>query len=196
MGRFTVVGLGPGSPEYLLPLARQVIEEAETLAGGRRHLAPFEGGKKKLIFLENGLESLLDAVDSRRESERIALLLSGDPCIFSLLGRIAARFSPGDYEVVPGLSSFQLLFTPLSSRNEGTPGEQRRQATRVLLERCPSREPSRALSRQRGCTARRGSPDALLPRLGELGAGGRRLPEETGFSGPPGDAGGKAGVPE
>ncbi len=116
MGRFTVVGLGPGSPEYLLPLARQVIEEAETLAGGRRHLAPFEGGKKKLIFLENGLESLLDAVDSRRESERIALLLSGDPCIFSLLGRIAARFSPGDYEVVPGLSSFQLLFARLASR--------------------------------------------------------------------------------
>ena len=42
--------------------------------------------------------TLLDAVDEHRKLGRVALLLSGDPCLFSLLGRIAGRFPSGDYE--------------------------------------------------------------------------------------------------
>ena len=119
MGRFTVVGLGPGDDSCLLPCARRAIREAEILAGARRHLEPYEKSGKTLLFLEKGVDDLLDAVDEHRKLGRVALLLSGDPCLFSLLGRIAARFSSGEYEVVPGLSSFQLLFARLAS----LPGE-------------------------------------------------------------------------
>ncbi|HRV98847.1 MAG TPA: precorrin-6y C5,15-methyltransferase (decarboxylating) subunit CbiE, partial [Aminobacteriaceae bacterium] len=72
-------------------------------------------------LLEKGVDDLLDAVDEHRKHGRVALLLSGDPCLFSLLGRIAGRFPSGDYEVVPGLSSFQLLFARLASL-PGEPG--------------------------------------------------------------------------
>ncbi len=119
MGRFTVVGLGPGDDSCLLPCARRAIADAEILAGARRHLEPYERSGKTLLFLEKGVDNLLDAVDEHRKLGRVALLLSGDPCLFSLLGRIAGRFPSGDYEVVPGLSSFQLLFARLAS----LPGE-------------------------------------------------------------------------
>lgn len=113
MEKIAVVGVGPGSEEYLLPAARKAIEEADMLAGGPRHLAPYENSGRELIPLEGSLDEFLDLLDRKRPSGRIALLLSGDPCFYSLLGKISSRFTPDEYEVFPGLSSFQLLFSRL-----------------------------------------------------------------------------------
>ncbi|NLK20089.1 MAG: precorrin-6y C5,15-methyltransferase (decarboxylating) subunit CbiE [Synergistaceae bacterium] len=113
MGKITVVGVGPGSGAYLLPAAREAIEGADILAGGARHLAPYRGDGRELIPLEGKLDPFLDLLDEKRRRGNVALLLSGDPCFYSLLGKISARFSPEEYEVVPGLSSFQLLFARL-----------------------------------------------------------------------------------
>ncbi len=85
------------------------------VAGARRHVDCFAGDTQSRLYMEGGLDSFLDEVARSARSERVALLLSGDPCLFSLLGRIASRFHPGEYEVLPGLASFQLLFARLAS---------------------------------------------------------------------------------
>ena len=113
MDRFTIVGIGPGTDEYLLPAAKKAIKEADTLAGAARHLAPYMKTGKKTLSLDEGLDDMLDAIAARKSSEKIALLLSGDPCIYSLLGKVAARFPSGEYKVLPGVSSVQLLFSRL-----------------------------------------------------------------------------------
>lgn len=113
MGKITVVGVGPGVEDYLLPAARNAIDGADILAGGPRHLAPYKRDGRELIPLEGKLDPFLDLLDEKRREGKVTLLLSGDPCFYSLLGKISSRFSPDEYEVVPGLSSFQLLFARL-----------------------------------------------------------------------------------
>lgn len=113
MARLAVVGVGPGPEEWLLPAAAKAIEEAAILAGGPRHLATYGDSGKELLPLEGPLSPFLDSLKEAAGRAETALLLSGDPCFFSLLGKLSERFSPGEFEVFPGLSSFQLLFARL-----------------------------------------------------------------------------------
>ena len=39
--KIIVAGIGPGNPDYMVPMARQVIAEAKVLVGGRRALGQF-----------------------------------------------------------------------------------------------------------------------------------------------------------
>ncbi len=120
MDRITVVGIGPGSDGFLVPAAKDAIAGAEILAGAPRHLVPFNGSGKILLPMEGELDSFLDVLAEKRHCGKTVLLLSGDPCLFSLLGKITARFSPDEYEVIPGVSSFQLLFAKLGIQWNGT----------------------------------------------------------------------------
>jgi precorrin-6Y C5,15-methyltransferase (decarboxylating) len=120
MDRITVVGIGPGSDGFLVPAAKDAIAGAKILAGAPRHLVPFNGSGKILLPMEGELDSFLDVLAEKRHCGKTVLLLSGDPCLFSLLGKITARFSPDEYEVIPGVSSFQLLFAKLGIQWNGT----------------------------------------------------------------------------
>lgn len=44
--KFTIVGMGPGHPDFVLPIASRMLDEADMIIGGRRHLAPFKDSKK------------------------------------------------------------------------------------------------------------------------------------------------------
>jgi len=104
--RFTVVGMGPGDGSYVLPAAEAAIAAADLLIGDERHLARYPG-KPGLPF-KGGIASVLDRVDEERRRVALAVLVSGDPCLYSLGRAVARRFAPCDYELVPGLSSVQL----------------------------------------------------------------------------------------
>ncbi len=114
MDRIAVVGVGPGPEDYLLPAAREAIAGADILAGGPRHLEPYRESPARPLPLEGSLDAFLTA-SKKRHTGRVALLLSGDPCFYSLLGKMGARFAPEEYEVIPGVSSFQVLFARLES---------------------------------------------------------------------------------
>jgi precorrin-6Y C5,15-methyltransferase (decarboxylating) len=104
----TVVGVGPGSREYLLPAAAEAVREADILVGGRNALALFEALGKEQQQIGSDLESVLDYIDTARRDRRVAVLLSGDPGFYSLLPRLRQRFGPGGISVIPGISSLQL----------------------------------------------------------------------------------------
>ena len=116
MGRLAIVGVGPGPEKWLVPEAKRAIEEAAVLAGGPRHLAPYRASGKELLPLEGPLAPFLDRLKEAAKRAPTALLLSGDPCFFSLLGRLSEGFSPDEYVVFPGVSSFQLLFARLGAQ--------------------------------------------------------------------------------
>ncbi len=106
MRPFAVVGMGPGGPDYLLPVARRAIEEADFLMGAVRHLAQFPD--KPGLALSGSVEAFLDRLAEAATDCRVALLVSGDPGFHSLLGAVRRRFPRGAYEIFPGLSAFQL----------------------------------------------------------------------------------------
>ena len=120
MDRIAVVGVGPGTGNYLLPAAREAIAGADILAGGPRHLEPYRESGKALLPLEGSLDAFLDRLEEKRHTGRVALLLSGDPCFFSLLGKLGTRFPREELEVIPGVSSFQVLFARLGIQWNGT----------------------------------------------------------------------------
>lgn len=104
----TVVGAGPGSREYLLPLAWDAVEDADLLVGGRSALSLFEAAEKEQIQIKGDLQGVLDYIAEVRETKRVVVLLSGDPGFFSLLPRLRKRFGGENLRVIPGISSLQL----------------------------------------------------------------------------------------
>ncbi len=63
-----VIGIGADGLQGLSPAARALVETAEVLVGGERHLAMMPvGGAERLIW-ELPLEQSLDAIRARRES--------------------------------------------------------------------------------------------------------------------------------
>jgi precorrin-6Y C5,15-methyltransferase (decarboxylating) len=104
----TVVGVGPGSEEYLLPVARKAILAADVLVGGRNALALFDSLGKEQCRIGSDLDGILAYIDDARQDRRVAVLLSGDPGFYSLLPRLRQRFGAGDICVIPGVSSLQL----------------------------------------------------------------------------------------
>ena len=106
MNRFVVVGMGPGEGDYILPAGEAAIRGADVLLGDERHLARYPN--KRGIPFPRGTERMLEAIDRERRAGSLAVLVSGDPCLYSLHRSIAERFSAEEYELVPGLSSLQL----------------------------------------------------------------------------------------
>jgi precorrin-6Y C5,15-methyltransferase (decarboxylating) len=107
MGKIFVVGVGPGSKEFLTPFCKKVVEDADILIGGRTALSLFQGKMKKVI---GDLEETLDFI-RRNRHRNIAVLASGDPGFYSILSLIIKNFPREEVEVVPGISSMQLCFS-------------------------------------------------------------------------------------
>ncbi|MEN1760204.1 precorrin-6y C5,15-methyltransferase (decarboxylating) subunit CbiE [Anoxynatronum sibiricum] len=118
-----VVGMGPGHPRYLLPEARETIENCQVLAGAPRLVAPYEKGPWELIPLKGPVTDFLKQVADRRQASdtpAVAVLVSGDPGFHSLLPRLTSHFGPEKLRVVPGISSLQLFCSRLGlSWSEG-----------------------------------------------------------------------------
>ncbi len=106
-----IVGMGPGDGRHLLPAALEAVAVADVIAGDERHTGPLRRRypDKDFVSSDGGLDRLLDALEEVRLRRRVALLVSGDPCLYSLRAAADRRWGPGAYALVPGLSSFQLL---------------------------------------------------------------------------------------
>lgn len=117
MKRLAIVGMGPGGLDYLTQAAERAIDGADILIGAPRFLSLFPG--KPGLALPRGVDETLRLLETEGELRRVALLVSGDPGLYSLLAAVRARFGRDAYEVVPGVSSFQLAFAKAGLGWEG-----------------------------------------------------------------------------
>lgn len=60
--KLIVVGIGPGSKDYILPAAMEAIENAAVLAGGRRALSGFAVDRQKQIVIGADIESAVNEI--------------------------------------------------------------------------------------------------------------------------------------
>ena len=104
-----IVGCGPGSPDYLTPLARQGVEQAEVLIGASRLLDLFPEHPGERVVVGADLEGVLREIDARRH-RKLAVLVTGDSGLCSLAQPVLKRFGRDACELVPGLSSIQVAF--------------------------------------------------------------------------------------
>jgi len=85
MNKILVLGIGPGSPDYLLPAVRKAAQSCQILAGGRRQLELFKEYGKEELLLGSSLEELMTSLQEARQRARVGVLVSGDPGLYRKL---------------------------------------------------------------------------------------------------------------
>lgn len=107
MNKVYIIGIGPGSIDYLLPVAKKEIEGCDLLIGAKRLLLLFKYLGKEVIPLEENFDKIISYLNMRKE-KKIAFLVSGDPGLFSLLDRISKILNKEEYTVIPGISNISV----------------------------------------------------------------------------------------
>jgi precorrin-6Y C5,15-methyltransferase (decarboxylating) len=101
-----VVGLGM-SPADLTPRAREIIQEAQVLVGGRRLLDYFPEHQGMKIPLGREPEGTLRQLASLAETRRVVVLASGDPNFYGV-GPLVVRVLGAEQVVIhPNLTAVQ-----------------------------------------------------------------------------------------
>ncbi|WP_329887042.1 precorrin-6y C5,15-methyltransferase (decarboxylating) subunit CbiE [Pseudoramibacter faecis] len=117
MYKIKVVSLGPGHPDYILPVAKRAIAEAEVICCGRRHLESFDAMGKTVHIIGSGGEKLTTVMAKAAAvypTQKTALVVSGDCGFYSLLSYARKVIGPAHVEALPGISSLQYLFAKIS----------------------------------------------------------------------------------
>jgi precorrin-6Y C5,15-methyltransferase (decarboxylating) len=130
-----VIGIGEDGFASLSPVARTLIDVAEVLIGGERHLAmvPTREGSEDVERLAwpSPIAPLVERIPKMR-GKRVCVLATGDPMCFGIGTTLARLVAPEEMSILPGVSAFALaaarLVWPLDSVEtinlQGRPVEQ------------------------------------------------------------------------
>lgn len=108
-----VIGIGPGSPDYLLPVALSAVRDCQVVIGSPRALKLFDLTGKRSHSLDGDLASIIPLLKNRAHEETVGVLVSGDPGFYSFLTYLRRHLQPEEIEVIPGISSVQVAFARL-----------------------------------------------------------------------------------
>jgi cobalt-precorrin-7 (C5)-methyltransferase len=119
MAKITIVGAGPGSPDYVTPIARKTVRSAALVVGAERVLSLFKDdikGETLKLTAKNLNDALRQCAEYAKRGKSVALLSTGDPGFAGLLRtfRNATEGKNVEVEVVPGVSSLQACAAKLA----------------------------------------------------------------------------------
>ncbi|CQR25634.1 cobalt-precorrin-6Y C(5)-methyltransferase [Streptococcus varani] len=105
----TVIGIGPGNPQFCLVGQEKFYKEADVILGSSRHLEVIADKLQgKGVVAPKKLKDLEELLLTYPETTNLVYLVSGDPLIYGLGKWLTERF-PGRIKLVPGISSMQYL---------------------------------------------------------------------------------------
>ena len=102
-----IVGVGADGLPGLPAVSRALIETADLIVGGDRHLAMVKNGSARKIAWEFPLDGLVQEITAARAS-RVVVLATGDPMAFGIGSTLARHFDPGDMTILPAPGAFSL----------------------------------------------------------------------------------------
>jgi precorrin-6B C5,15-methyltransferase / cobalt-precorrin-6B C5,C15-methyltransferase len=175
----SIVGIGEDGVEGLKPVARGLIEAAEIVFGGRRHLtlaaplirgaarpwpSPFDGAAEEVL---------------RHRSRQVCVLASGDPFHYGVGALLARQVDAREMIVVPAPSAFSLAAARLGWSLPQTALLSMHGRTLDLIR--PHLQPG---ARILALTSDAEGPATLAPLLTEAGFGASRLTVLEALGGP------------
>ena len=114
-----MIGMGPGNPDLVMPLAVNTIRSCEIIFGSQRLLEmikkmdPSLHINKRLIEIDHDLEKLSVEIIKEVRKAKIAILVTGDSGYYSLAAYLRTKFNQQKKELeirnIPGISSLQYL---------------------------------------------------------------------------------------
>ena len=113
-GKIYIVGIGPGSSEYLTKKAIDTVEMSDYTVGSTRAVELFDNARNKIAFNVKDLtEKLTEGVKLAADGKTVSILSTGDPGFSGVLNTVLrlsdeVNFSKENIEVIPAVSSLQL----------------------------------------------------------------------------------------
>ena len=106
----TVLGIGE---DGLDPVGRAIVESAEFLVGGKRHLALAGTGPAERMTWQRPLSATLDAILARRPRPTV-VLATGDPMWFGIGKSLVRRVPAEEMRILPAPGAFSLAAARLA----------------------------------------------------------------------------------
>jgi precorrin-6y C5,15-methyltransferase (decarboxylating), CbiE subunit/precorrin-6Y C5,15-methyltransferase (decarboxylating), CbiT subunit len=105
----SVVGIGEDGLSGLSSIARFLVDRAQVVVGGARHLAmlPTDDTREKLLW-ESPLQATVDEI-IRRRGESVCVLASGDPMCHGIGVTLSRRIPIAEMTIIPTASAFSLV---------------------------------------------------------------------------------------
>lgn len=107
----SIIGIGESGFTELSSLAREFIDRAELIVGGKRHLAWLDSSQTRMIWtspIEESIESILTYRDTP-----VCILASGDPLCYGIGVTLLKYISIAEMTIIPAPSTFSLACAQL-----------------------------------------------------------------------------------
>lgn len=103
-----IVGLGPGHRDYIMQKALNTMEKSDVIIGFKRAInsVDFIDNKKICIKTLSDIDEFICNEENKKIN--ISIVASGDPTFYGITNYIKGK-SQCDFEIIPGISSFQYL---------------------------------------------------------------------------------------
>lgn len=105
-----VLGLGPGNPNYILPITKKIIETSEIIVGGERNIKSIDTKRKKVFLIKTPLKGTLEFIKENYKNSVLSIVVSGDSGFYSLTNYLKKYFKDEELDIYPGISSLQYFF--------------------------------------------------------------------------------------
>lgn len=102
-----IVGIGEDGLEGLSHEARALVDQAEVLIGGARHLAMLPDDGRERLTWPNPLIKLVEDI-VRRRGTKVCVLATGDPLHYGIGVTLARHVPAEEMTIIPGVSAFSL----------------------------------------------------------------------------------------
>lgn len=113
-GKIYIIGIGPGSSEYLTKKAVDTVKMSDYTVGSTRAIDLFDDVQNTIAFnVKELLDTLEEGVELAVNGNTVSILSTGDPGFSGVLNTVLRisdekNFPKENIEVIPGISSLQL----------------------------------------------------------------------------------------
>ena len=112
MNPIHIIGMGMGSPD-LTSRHHAIIETAEILVGGKRHLAEFPDFKGETVPITTGIRDLALSLGKKAETKTVVVLASGDPLFYGIGSVFADALGKDSVVIHPNITSVGAAFAKI-----------------------------------------------------------------------------------
>lgn len=104
-----IIGMGVEGKSSLSQKALHIIEKADLLVGGKRHLICFPEFKRKKIIIGSNLNEVINHIQ-KGSRKNIVVLATGDPNFFGIADFLIRNLGKNKVEIIPNVSAMQEAF--------------------------------------------------------------------------------------
>ncbi len=108
-GRLTIMGMGTG-PKDLTRAHKKILENADVIIGGSRHLAHAHAFKGEKRQINKNLKDIVRHIKDHMHQKKIVVLASGDPLFFGIGSYLVKQLGKDQVTLLPNVSSVASAF--------------------------------------------------------------------------------------